>query len=220
MNKKQLNQVSDPIWINNKNNKENNNSDLSSSSSLTNNSYDSGFDYFFNYKNNNNNNSMNSNKNLSPPDYKRSFSSGSYSSSISSNASTNNRFNDSNNNNNNDYFKGFTRRRTLTVGNENDNTFTFNNDHFQSPFQFQRSNSLSNGSEPNFGGIIKKSIGQLFNAATMNTSLATAPIQKSVPKVKCVSTFDTSNFARRNSNERSDQIKDHMVSYLCESAIR
>lgn len=219
MNKKQLNQVSDPIWINNKNNKENNNSDLSSSSSLTNNSYDSGFDYFFNYKNNNNNNSMNSNKNLSPPDYKRSFSSGSYSSSISSNASTNNRFNDSNNNNN-DYFKGFTRRRTLTVGNENDNTFTFNNDHFQSPFQFQRSNSLSNGSEPNFGGIIKKSIGQLFNAATMNTSLATAPIQKSVPKVKCVSTFDTSNFARRNSNERSDQIKDHMVSYLCESAIR
>lgn len=112
------------------------------------------------------------------------------------------------------------RRRTMTVSSDiysfgGDNNKSSTPNYQQSPFR--RSNSISGGAEPNFGGIIKRSIGQLFNAATVNTSLATATIQKSVPKVKCVPTIQT---ARRNSNERNEQITDHMVSYLCESAIR
>ncbi|KPM04813.1 hypothetical protein QR98_0032670 [Sarcoptes scabiei] len=113
------------------------------------------------------------------------------------------------------------RRRAMTLVNDerdsNDDQFLpirSSDHHFRSPFQ--RSNSIS-GPEPNFGGIIKRSIGQLFNAATVNTSLATATIQKSVPKVKCVSSMGSS---KKNGNDRNEHIKDHMVSFLCESAIR
>lgn len=171
------------------------------------------------------------NNNKTPKNsYDSGFGAFSYGSSLSSNSSTMSRSpfdyrrqssypegHNNNNNNNESPLPYAGRRRTMTVSSENysfgDNSSTPS--YQQSPFR--RSNSISGGAEPNFGGIIKRSIGQLFNAATVNTSLATATIQKSVPKVKCVPSMQT---ARRNSHDRNEQITDHMVSYLCESAIR
>lgn len=192
---------SDAIWINNKKNS-NGNYRLSndkyhrSNSSDFRNSFDSGFDGDLSH-------SYGSIRQT--PEFKRSFSTNSYS---------HNKYNDK-------YTDVNTRRRTMTVANDDRDSFFpfafgFNN-HHQSPFK--RSNSISNGSlgnDLNIGGIIKRSMGQLFNAATVNTSLATANIQKSVPKVKCISTVEQ---MRKNGTDR-EHITDHMVSYLCENAIR
>lgn len=187
---------SDAIWINNK--RMDNNRSFNDKYRQPNNSYDSGF----------------GGDNLShsygsiryTPEFKRSFSTNSYGY---------NKYNDK-------YTDVNTRRRTMTVANDDRDSFFpfafgFNNHYQSSPFK--RSNSISNGSvgnDPNFGGIIKRSIGQLFNAATVNTSLATVNIQKSVPKVKCISSVDSN---RKNGTDR-ENITDHMVSYLCENAIR
>ncbi|XP_027194895.1 uncharacterized protein LOC113789543 [Dermatophagoides pteronyssinus] len=185
---------SEAIWISNKKSVDDMNNN---NTKMPKNSYDSGFGAF-SYGSSLNSNS--STMSHSPFDYRRQSS-----------------YPEGHSDNNDQSVPYAGRRRTMTVSSD---IYSFGEkpstpSYQQSPFR--RSNSISGGAEPNFGGIIKRSIGQLFNAATVNTSLATATIQKSVPKVKCVPSIQT---ARRNSHDRNEQITDHMVSYLCESAIR